>query len=221
VDGCALVLAGGEPVEPALRRELPRADLVVAADSGVHLADVLGVRVDLVVGDLDSAEPEAVVAAEAAGAKVERHPARKDATDLELAIDAAVAAGARRVVVVGGGGGRVDHLFANVLLLGAPEWKGVELEARFGGARVVVARGGEGSVTIAGRPGTLVTLLPVGGAAQGIVTAGLEYPLRRETLAPGASRGVSNVMTGREASVELETGTLLVVQPDSGRGVRS
>ncbi len=59
--------------------------------------------------------------------------------------------------------------------------------------------------------GSLVTLLPVGGPARGIVTEGLQYPLRDETLTPGTTRGVSNVLATNEASVVLADGTLLVI----------
>ena len=212
----ALVLTGGDPVDVALAGDLPPADLVVAADSGLHLAAGLGLHVDRIVGDLDSADPDLVEAATAAGAVVERHPAEKDATDLELAIDTAARAGARRIVVVGGGGGRIDHLLANLMLLASPAWADIEIEARFD-TRVHVVHGGRGPREITGAAGSFVTLLPVGGAARGVVTGGLQYPLVREDLAPGTSRGVSNVLTGTVASVALDTGTLLVVQPDAGR----
>jgi thiamine pyrophosphokinase len=58
-----------------------------------------------------------------------------------------------------------------------------------------------------------VTLLAIGGPARGIVTEGLRYPLRDEELAPGTTRGVSNELVGRSATVGLAAGTLLVVQP--------
>ena len=38
--------------------DLPAADLVIAADSGLHLAAALGLHVDRIVGDLDSADPD-------------------------------------------------------------------------------------------------------------------------------------------------------------------
>jgi thiamine pyrophosphokinase len=221
MDTCALVLAGGDPVDAALRNVLPDADLVVAADSGLHLAAPLGLKVDRIVGDLDSADLELVDAAVAAGAVVERHAAAKDATDLELAIDAAVRDGACRIVVVGGAGGRVDHFLANVLLLAAPELHDVRIDAYFGGARTLVAHGGGPPREFGGLPGSIVTLLPVGGVARDIVTTGLEYALAREDLEPGSSRGVSNVMTGTEASVVVGDGTLIVVQPDAGTGALS
>src|SRR5438034_10430384 len=80
VPRAAIVLAGGDPVAASLRTVLPDAALVIAADSGLHQSGPLGLRVDYVVGDLDSADPAAVDAARRAGAVVERHPVDKDAT---------------------------------------------------------------------------------------------------------------------------------------------
>src|SRR6266508_1904364 len=119
----AMVIAGGDPVDPSVRDLLPHVgdvDFVIAADSGLDRAVELGLDVDLVVGDFDSADPAAVDAAVRRGTELERHPSEKDAIDLELAIDAARRAGASRVVVIGGGGGRLDLLMANLLLLAGP-----------------------------------------------------------------------------------------------------
>ena len=99
-----------------------------------------------------------------------------------------------------------------MLLLAAEKYKHMRVEADLGLARVAVAHGGAGEVVLDGAPGDLVTLLPVG-TATGIVTAGLEYPLRRESLTPGTTRGVSNVMDSTRATVTLEQGTLLVIRP--------
>jgi thiamine pyrophosphokinase len=152
----------------------------------------------------------------ARGAAVERHPVAKDATDLELAFRDAVGHGAERVVLVGGDGGRLDHLLANILLLASSELQGRHIDAFVGPARLAVARGGEGPVEIGGEPGSLLTLLPLGATAVGVVTTGLEYPLHHEDLECGSSRGVSNVMLGSSATVALALGTLLVVQPTGG-----
>src|SRR5262245_39959523 len=107
-------MAGGGP--PAVTRArlgpLGPGPLVVAADSGLEGAAVLGLVPAVVVGDMDSVDPDALAAAEAAGARIERHPAAKDATDLDLALDVALAAGADRVVVVTGTGDRLDHALA-------------------------------------------------------------------------------------------------------------
>jgi thiamine pyrophosphokinase len=181
---------------------------VVAADSGLDLARRLGVPVDLVVGDFDSADPEAVAAA-ADGARLERHPADKDATDLELALDAVAGLGRSPVVVVGGAGwDRLDHLVANVLLVASPRYAPLRLRWWVKGAEVSPVHG---RLDVAGAPGDLLTLLAVGGPAAGVTTTGLRWPLLGETLLPGSTRGVSNELTAATASVTVEAGALVAV----------
>lgn len=204
-----VVVAGGGPPHPDVIRDLPADALVIAADSGLIHARALGLPVDAVVGDLDSLDPEALAAAEAAGATVQRHDEAKDQTDLELAMDAAMSSHPDRIVVVGSDGGRLDHLLAGVLLLAAPRYGNAAIEARLGPARVTVVRG---RVTLSGEPGDLVTLVPVG-VAVGVRTEGLLYPLRDEDLHAGTTRGVSNELIAATATVTVADGVLLAVQP--------
>lgn len=205
-----IVVTGGDPVDLADLGRVPEGALVIAADSGVELAQALGLPIHLAIGDFDSVDPGALRAAETAGAAVERHPVAKDATDLELALGAALALGPRRVHVVGGNGGRLDHLLANALLLAAPAYAGVELVAQMGPARLTVIRS---AATLLGAPGDLVTLLPAHGVAGGVTTEGLLYPLTGEDLHPGSTRGVSNELVASHAVVRLDRGVLVAVQP--------
>lgn len=206
----AVVLTGGEPVA-AERVMVPPDAFVVAADSGLHHAEALGLNVDLVVGDFDSVSPEALARAEQAGVQVERHSAAKDATDLELALLAARERGCREAIVVGGGGGRLDHLIAGLLVLASPALRDMHVRAITADASIAVVTG---EAMIDGPVGSLVTLLAVGGAAEGVVTEGLEFPLRNERLDPLSTRGVSNVITHSPAFVQLRSGVLLVIQPE-------
>ena len=207
-----VVVTGGDTIDPALLRLVPPGAHTIGVDSGIGHALALGLRVDVAVGDFDSVAPEHLAAVEAGGAALERHPEAKDATDLELGLHAAIARGARRVIVLGGHGGRLDHLLANALLLAAAPFAGIVVEAHMGTASVAVARP-DRATPVPAPVGATVSLLPVGGAATDVVTSGLAYPLRREPLAPGTTRGVSNVVTDASASVTLGTGTLLVVVP--------
>lgn len=187
---------------------------VVAADSGVDTALALGLRVDLVVGDLDSVSAGGLDAAVAAGAVVEQHPTDKDATDLALALDAAarLLGGAGDVVVVGGGGGRFDHLLAGTLALADPARAALRITALVGDAVVHVVHGG-GAAHVDAPVGALVTIVPAGGPAGGVTTRGLAWPLDHATLAPGTTWGVSNLVTEPPAAVSVATGTVLVVLP--------
>jgi thiamine pyrophosphokinase len=211
--GDVVVVAGGaDAPSRALRAQLPdRPSLVVAADSGLAAAEHLGLSVDVVVGDMDSVDPDALRRAESLGVAVERHPEDKDKTDLELALDVAVAKGGASAgyVVVTSVGGRLDHGLANLLLLGSPPYAHVAIDAFVDDWHVTVVRH---RARLRARPGGLVTLLPVGGDAHGVVTEHLRYPLRRETLGVGTTRGVSNVAERDEVGVSLEDGVLLVLR---------
>jgi thiamine pyrophosphokinase len=53
----------------------------------------------------------------------------------------------------------------------------------------------------------------VHGAAQGVTTEGLLYPLDGETLEPGSSRGTSNVFAGDEARISVASGVVVAIRP--------
>ncbi|HJU51747.1 MAG TPA: thiamine diphosphokinase [Acidimicrobiia bacterium] len=204
------VLTGGDPVPTSLKQRLPRADLVIAADSGYHLAPLLGLDVDLVIGDFDSIDP----GADLSGSEVIRHPTDKDHSDLELAFAAATARNATDVVVVGGGGGRLDHLLANAAVIAGHNQGTVTWLTGSENVHVITS-----SRTIAGSAGDTVTLLALGGDVRGVTTDGLRYPLDRETLPFGSARGLSNVMLTSETTVSIDSGVLIAVHIPSSDDV--
>lgn len=209
-----VVVAGGDPPASHAADDLPDDAFVIAADSGLDFALALGLKVDLVVGDLDSASEFALASARHAGVKIERHPVAKDQTDLELALDHAVDLSPSRVVVLGGAGGRFDHVVAGVLQLAHERYAHVAMEGRYGAAALSVVRGEK---VLHGKVDDLVTLLPLRGPARGVTTAGLRYPLDDEDLEPGTSRGVSNEFEHLVASVTVREGVLVAIQPDCFR----
>ena len=189
---------------------------VVAADGGAVSLDRLGRAPDRLVGDLDSTPDELLARLAAAGVVIERHPADKEASDTELAIEAALVAGATQIVLLGAtGGARLDHELANVLLLADPALAGRDVRIVHGPTTVRVLHDG-GRLTLDGVAGDLVTLLPVGGDATGVGIDGVRWPLAGATLNVGRSRGLSNEVTTPPASVSLERGTLLVVEHRTG-----
>ena len=168
--------------------------------------------VDLVVGDLDSVDP-----ADARRRRRRRRgrraaPRRKDATDLELALDAAVDRGATR-----GASWSAARRPARPL----PRQRAPARVARYSPTCSVDARVGDAYVIVVrervelARHARRAVLAPARRRPRvGVRTDGLRFPLRRETLAPGSTRGVSNEFLGdRRASVSLDDGVLLAVAP--------
>lgn len=201
-----LIFAGGDSPDDSLGEELPAADLVVAADSGYDFAIASGVRVDVLVGDLDSIQTEVIPA----HVIVERYPADKDATDLELALSRVTDEEPDRIVVVGGAGGRVDHELATAALLCAHEWADTEIDwvTTRGWSHVIRRRR-----LIHGDVGSLISLIPMGGPAVGVSTKGLRWELDEATLIHGTTLGVSNVFNGPVADIRVRRGCLLAVLP--------
>lgn len=231
--GLAVVLLGGpdvagptdhpadqaaDPARAALaaaiaeRRAAAVSSTVVAVDSGLHRASSLGVGVDVVVGDMDSVRPDLLADAAAGGALVVRHPEVKDRTDVALALSWVSSQGMDAALVVGSQMGRLDHLLATTLVLGAPEHASLEIEAWMGRARLHVVHPGRAAV-FAGDRGELVSLFALGGRALGVTTAGLLYPLHDDVLVPGSTRGTSNELVRPTASVDVDEGAVLVVLP--------
>ena len=205
-----VVVAGGAPPPREAALGVPPGTTVIAADGGLENARVLGLTATTAIGDFDSVSPVALEAAAAAGVELVRHPEAKDATDLELALDAALELDPERIHVLAGDGGRLDHLLAALLLLASPRYGSVPIDASFGPAHVHVVRGER---TLAGEPGELLSLVALNGPAEGVTTEGLAYPLVGETLEPGSSRGVSNVFTADTATVRVDRGVLLAIRP--------
>ena len=203
-----VIFTGGEPLPAWAAGEIPEDAYLIAADSGLDHALTLGFDVDMAVGDFDSAGEHALAITDAT---VDRHSPNKDATDLELALEAAMRHDPLRVIILGGQGGRVDHLMATLSLVASEKWAGVELEWVGRDARIRVIQAG---VTLHGAAGSIITLLAMNGPVRGVTTTGLEWNLDDETLPAGSTRGVSNRFTGPVASIRIRAGTLVSIQPD-------
>ncbi len=208
----AIVLSNGEIGEPELlkaRLEGWKDALVIGADAGSLHALSLGLTVNVVVGDFDSLDGPTGNLLKSPGIHIERAPAEKDETDLELALLHAVRRGAAQVAVLGAFGGRIDMTLANVLLLAHPDLTGARIELWHGAQTVWLLRppGGE----IAGRSGDTISLIPLAGDVTSITTHRLAYELRGGTLRFGPARGISNVMQDSTAQVAFRQGLLLVI----------
>lgn len=200
-----------DPTAEAARWVRP-GDCVIAADGGTQHALAAGLMPAHVIGDLDSLtsgqRPDLREHLEAVGTILHAYPPAKDETDLELAlIWAAAQPDVKEIVVLGALGGRPDQALANLLLLALPALAGHDVVIADGAWVVRCLRGGE-TATFHGRPGDTLSLIPLGGAAVGVTTAGLAYPLRDETLHFGLTRGVSNVFDSETATISLQTGLL-------------
>lgn len=213
----AIICANGEQPDHAALRRLPQpGDYRIAADGGLHHWDALGLEPHLLIGDMDSVSAEEVDRVGRAGGRVVRFPVHKDETDLELALLAAALEGYQEIVILGALGGRLDMTLGNISLLLLPELANCTVRLDDGIEEVFFIHPGSAGRSIDGQRGDRVSLLPWGGPASGILTEGLYYPLRGETLYPERTRGISNEMLEAQARVAFETGLLLCIHTRLG-----
>ncbi len=216
----AVIFASGGLRRPDFLLRLLRADdWIVAADGGARHCLALGLTPSLLIGDFDSLPETARRRLESAGTPSLRFPEAKDQTDLELALTYVVRQGADEILVAGALGDRWDHSLANLSLGLSPALASATLTFDDGTTSIVFLHAGQ-SRTVRGRPGDLVSLIPLNGNAGEVETRGLQYPLAGETLAFGSTRGVSNILEGEQAQVAVGSGSLVVLltrQPTAAR----
>ncbi|MBC8198475.1 MAG: thiamine diphosphokinase [Desulfobacterales bacterium] len=185
-------------------------DLIIAADGGLHHCLSLGITPDVVIGDIDSLTANDINGLQIANVEIIRYPAKKDQTDLELALKLAIDRGADEIVVFGAMGGRWDMSIANILLPAEQNLSNATIRIIDGRHEIMLLRAGK-EITFHGEKGDILSLIPLGRDALGITTIGLEYPLKDDVLKFGSSRGISNVFIENSATVFLKQGLLLCV----------
>lgn len=205
----AILFVNGEMGDGAyLRGVIAPEDYLIAVDGGLHHLRALGLWPNLLIGDLDSISGQEREEAAQFGAEIVQFPAHKDETDLELALLEAARRQFDALLLVGMLGGRLDQTLANLFLLLLPELAGRDVRVLEADQEISVIRQ---RAEIRGQVGDVVSLMPLQGDAEGVATAGLEYPLRDETLHADRGRGVSNRMVSTRAEVSLRKGNLLCI----------
>ena len=201
---CVIFTAGDqhgiEKHEIGLRHD----DFVICCDAGYRLAQRLGVRPDLLLGDFDSMDqPEDFD-------RVRRMPVEKDDTDTMLAVKTGLEQGCGEFYLYGGTGGkRLDHTLANLQTL---------LYLRRRGARgylydndfVWTAIENETLTVEQTVEWGLLSVFSLEGRAAGIDEAGVQYPLSRASLTAEFPLGVSNHIIAPKARITVRQGALLV-----------
>ena len=189
-------------------------DYLICADGGSRHCAAVGLRPQVVVGDLDSAEPALIAQWIAAGTQLERHPAAKDQTDLELALERALSDGAAEILLLGALGGRLDQTLANLLIVAQRDWPATIQLAE--GRQLAQVMYGDETLALAYPAGATVSAIPLSPQVTGICYTGLRYTLQDATLDFGSTRGISNVLDAPPGQISIADGVLLVVV-DPGR----
>lgn len=202
MSGICYIIGAGDVTDPHIKAT--EQDLIICADGGYKYKTLLSRECDMVVGDFDSlgSVPETdnkIVA-----------PTEKDETDMMLAVNLGYEKGYRKFVLLGAlGGERNDHSVANIQLLHYITSKG---------ARGTIYHGDEvftafsnGTLTLSAELEGYISVFSLTDESRGVTIENLKYTLEGGTLYSHMPIGVSNEFLGKESSIAVEEGALLVV----------
>jgi len=198
------VIVGASP--ECAKIEIHEGDFVIAADGGYDHCVAAGITPDLVVGDLDSVGECKIPD----GVETLRYPREKDSSDMELAVQAALSRGYTSFIIYGALGGRLDHTLANIALLVSLSERGYSCRLEGENERVTAVSNGKLHIESEANRMRSVSVFAVAERATGVSLTGFKYPLTDSILERG-SRGLSNEFTGEMATVEVKSGTVVVV----------
>lgn len=186
------------------KKIIAKDDFLIAVDGGANQIEKLGLTPNLVIGDMDSINPKLLEKY-----KSIKYPRKKDKTDFELAINYCLEKKFKEIIIFGILGDRIDHLLANIFLIAKIQATSSRLQIKiFEGKKEIFIVNKE--ITIHGKVGDEISIIPVSEKLEGVTTKGLSYRLIDETLLFGSTRGISNVMNKNVVKIIAKKGVALV-----------
>lgn len=217
-----LIISGGSIDEMWGRKWVAdyEPDYCIAADSGLVMADKLGLTVDLLLGDYDSVDKK-IFEKYNRNTKTITYPCEKDYTDTHLALKKAIEKIKKsqdtpkdstddEIAIIGATGTRYDHAFTNIFVLDESLEAGIRCAIYDKNNKIYLA---DKSFEIRKDKqfGDYLSFAPMTPEA-GLSLSGVKYPLDRYTLRQGESICQSNEITEMIAKVEIFTGKLVVFE---------
>ena len=187
-------------------------DMIMAADSGMDFLYRNHLTPDIIVGDFDSVDHDALdFFREDKRIEFCRLDPVKDDTDTEYAIRDALSRGITQLTILGGTGSRLDHVLGNISLLAIGLEENVEIELVDEHNRVRMIDKPL-SIRRDEQFGRFVSLIPYTGNVEHVTLTGFKYTLDDYTMGGFNSLGVSNEIKEEVARIEFSSGILLVIE---------
>lgn len=176
------------------------ADFVIAADGGYDAAIEQKITPNLYVGDGDSVKCGNILCE-----KVLLNT-DKDFTDTECAVTEAIKRGFDKIIIYGATGTRLDHTLASIFMLKKYRDCDIRIVDSNNEIRLITKK-----TVLHGYIGKTVSFIPADSVVSGLTLEGFKYPLYKKDVNMGTTLTVSNVVTDEGATVEAESGELLMI----------
>lgn len=200
-----IVLGGSAPSAELLSEQAQRADLSIAADSGLECFKQANLKPDIATGDFDSFSGDPTPFAK----RIIRAP-EQDASDFQKALRQVPDPQAGdAITILGGTGQRSDHFLTNLLIV-AELWPQAHI-AFIDEVQQIYRVNAESALSLNSIPtGRTISLIPLS-TAEGVTTSGLHWELRDAHMSPSTQLGQSNVNDLEDISISIKSGTLYVI----------
>lgn len=180
-------------------------DFVIAADAGLSNLTQAGISTDLAIGDFDTLNT------------IPQHTnviplnTEKDDTDMLAAVREGIKAGYYIFCIYCGTGGRIDHTLANLQILSFLSENGrqgflIDYDS-------IITAITNRKISFDRIQSGFVSIFSYSPKAEGVCLQGLKYELDKAVLTNTFPVGVSNEFIGKESSISVDNGTLLIVFP--------
>ncbi len=187
-------------------------DAVISADAGLEFFRAYELMPDLILGDFDTASSETVEWFRLrVPERIRTYPAKKDETDTQLALMAALELEAGEIHLLGALGGRLDHLLGNIQLLLFCKKAGADCLMADPQNRIRLLDG-HFSIRRDEAWGKYFSLIPITEKVEDLTLKGFAYELQKGVLRADTPMGVSNEITAETAEITFEKGLLLAVE---------
>jgi thiamine pyrophosphokinase len=200
-----LIIANGEwPPESIWLPLTAQSKCVIACDGAAAQCFENDVKMDVVIGDMDSlSEHDEVRLRDDDNVAFVRQTGQEE-NDLVKAMKWSIKQGAESIEVFGIEGGDFDHQFAAILSLCE-----VPFSTRIHTSQSIIQRVGKLPLTLHSIEKNSSFSLFAVGPVEGVNLTGAEWPLSNQTLSPG-TRGIHNKSTGEKLHLECLSGELLL-----------
>lgn len=193
----AVIIGNGEIRDYTYIKSFLRTDdFIICADGGLRHAKGLGINADIAIGDFDSYEKSDDI-------ESITFSSHKNLTDGEIAVDYAIENGYSEILLLAMTGSRLDHTFTNIFQLA----KRGNITLVDDDNEVYIIKD---SITLKGKKGKTMSVIPVFSNLVGVTATGVYYPLDNDTLLFGEGRGNSNVITDDLCTVSVKSGTGII-----------
>ena len=184
---------GETPEKPFVLKKLFESKSIICVDGGVDKIIKLGLKVKLILGDMDSIESD-----------IETYKTNffklndQSKTDLEKSLEWCIEFGIKELSLIGFSGGRDDHAM-NTLLIIKSFSNRIDITYYTNYSMIKCIKSDTNFKTY---PGQRISIIPTSENIK-ITTSGLEFPLK-STILRSPGHGISNIAKGHEFSINSQ-----------------